>query len=71
VEVLVMEKSKELLNEIETDVELRNIIGGWNPGPSQVWGAIMDAVTGGCSWGDAFAGQNNPKGPLHGTCTRP
>lgn len=34
-------------------------------------GAIMDAVTGGCSWGDAFAGQNNPKGPLHGTCTRP
>ena len=55
-----MEKSKELLNEIETDVELRSIIGGWNPGTSQVWGAIMVAVTGGCSWGDAFAGLNNP-----------
>ncbi|WP_339101888.1 hypothetical protein [Candidatus Enterococcus clewellii] len=45
-----MEKSNELLQKIEDEMQLEDINGGWNAGPSMVWGGIMDWVTGGCAW---------------------
>lgn len=64
-----MEKSKELLGKTLTDLEAKEIKGGSRAyGLSQIWGGIMDAVTGGCSWPGGFYGKPSSGGG--GTCTR-
>ncbi|HIS29398.1 MAG TPA: hypothetical protein IAA78_08035 [Candidatus Avamphibacillus intestinigallinarum] len=70
-----MNNSKQLLEEIKEESDLKNISGGGdNPmkGPTLVYSAIMDALTGGCSWGSFYSGKTSgnscPNGGVGSTC---
>lgn len=65
-------KHSEILKEITDELDLEKIsgAGGYNPGPSMVWGAIMGGSKWSCSWpGDFFSSGNNPFPAESGTCT--
>lgn len=63
-----MKKTEELLQKTLSELEMKEVEGGkkWGPGPSMIWGGIMDAATGGCSWGGLYS---KPL-PSGGTCAR-
>lgn len=54
-----MNKKNEVLKKITNEAQLRQVSGGYNPGPSMIWGAIMSGIFNGrfsCSWpGDFYS----------------
>lgn len=68
-----VENSRELLNEIKDDVELKNINGaGWERGAMEFWKLIMRASGKSCSYAplNNFYSKSQPKSCSRGAgCT--